>query len=125
MPLVTVDEVVRGWLDLETDQRADAELLIAAAEQWIRDPGRRPDIDDNDPLGKRVVIEVVRAAIGPPAEFTNHTSYTDTMGPWTTAGTLATPAGTLVFTEAHAQLLGITSTAGPSWHFGDQPRGAV
>jgi hypothetical protein len=41
------------------------------------------------------------------------------------SGTLATPAGTLVFTEAHAQLLGITSTAAPSWHFGDQPRGSV
>ncbi|WP_280410693.1 hypothetical protein [Nocardia asiatica] len=125
MPLVTVDDVARGWLDLDTDQRADAELLIAAAEQWIRHPDRRPDVPEDDPIAKRVVLEVVRTALAPPAEFTGHTSYSDTMGPWAQSGTLATPAGTLVFTEAHAQLLGITSTAGPSWHFGDQPRGAV
>jgi len=121
MPLATADDITRGWLDLDDEQSEDAELLIAAAEQWIRDPARRPDIADDDPLGKRVVIEVVRAAIAPPAEFTGHTSYTDTMGPWTTAGTLATPAGTLVFTTGHAQLLGIAITPAPRWHFGDDP----
>ncbi len=121
MPLATADDIVRGWLDLDADQRADAELLIAAAVQWIRDPSRRPDIADNDPLGKRVVVEVVRAAMGPPAEFAGHTSYTDTMGPFTQAGTLATAAGTLVFTAAHAQLLGITAMASPRWYFGDGP----
>lgn len=119
MALATADDIVRGWLDLDTEQRADAEQLIAAAEQWIRDPARRPDIDDNDPAGKRVVIEVVRAAIAPPAEFAGHLSYVDRMGPWAQEGTLATPAGTLHFTVDHAQMLGISAGPVPRWNFGD------
>ncbi|MFD3748333.1 hypothetical protein [Nocardia sp. NPDC058633] len=125
MALITADDVVKGWLDLDTDQRADAELLIAAAEQWIRDPSRRPDISDDDPIGKRVVLEVVRAALGPPAEFAGHLAYVDRMGPWSTEGTLATPAGTLVFTAAHADLLGISLGPAPRWYFGDAPAGTA
>ncbi|WP_280224938.1 hypothetical protein [Nocardia farcinica] len=119
MPLATATDVQRGWLELDADQRLDAEQLIAAAEQWIR--ARRPDMPDDDPLGKRVVIEVVRAALAPPAEFTGHTRYVDAMGPFRQEGELETPAGTLVFTAAHAQLLGISTGPVPRWNFGDCP----
>lgn len=119
MALATVDDVALGWLDLDAGQRGDAEQLIDAAEQWIRD--RRPDIADDDPVGKRVVIEVVRVALAPPPEFAGHLSYADRMGPWSAEGTLATPAGTLVFTAAHAELLGISAGPAPRWHFGDDP----
>jgi hypothetical protein len=119
MALATADEVARGWLTLSDDRRADAELLIAAAEAWIRDPARRPDIDDDDPIGKRVVIEVVRSALSVPAEFTGHTSYSKTVGPWSRSGTVPTPAGVLVFTEQHEQMLGVTSAAMPGGEFGN------
>jgi len=121
MALATADEVARGWLDLDAEQRDDAELLIAAAVQWIRHPARCPDLTDDDPIGKRVVIEVVRAALAPPAEFTGHTRYVDGMGPFRAEGELATPAGTLVFTLAHALLLGIALAPAPRYHFGDCP----
>lgn len=121
MPLATVEEITRGWLDLDDDQRLDAELLIAAAEQWIRHPARRPDLPNDDPGGKRVVIEAVRAALAPPPEFAGHTRYVDAMGPFRQEGELETPAGTLVFTAAHAQLLGISTGPVPRWNFGDCP----
>ncbi|WP_280244168.1 hypothetical protein [Nocardia abscessus] len=119
MPLVTVDEVAQGWRPLDAGERSDAEGLIVAAEAWIRDPSRRPDIADDDPIGKRVVIEVVRTALGPAGGWHNHTAYTDTMGPFAQSGTLVTPAGTLQFTEWHAQLLGISVRPMPRYYFGD------
>ncbi|MFE3196260.1 hypothetical protein ACFXHA_45195 [Nocardia sp. NPDC059240] len=122
MALATVDEIARGWRPLDTDERADAALLIAAAEAWIRDPDRRPDIAEGDPIAKRVVIEVVRAALAPPADFVGHTSYSDGMGPWAQSGTVPTPAGMLMFTAQHEGLLGISSQPMPRGEFGD-PRG--
>ncbi|NEW27250.1 hypothetical protein [Nocardia cyriacigeorgica] len=131
MPLLIVDEVMRGWRSLTDEQQADAQLLIDAAVAWVRDPERRPDIADDDPVGKRVVLEVVRAALAAGPDFTNHVSYADTMGPWSTSGTLATPAGVLIFSEAHERMLGISSDPVPRGDFGDPcdyrypPAGAV
>ncbi|MFI6368921.1 hypothetical protein ACIBG0_40120 [Nocardia sp. NPDC050630] len=119
MPLATADDVALGWRTLSTGERARAELLIAVAEAWIRDPSRRPDIANGDPTGKNVVVEVVRAAMAPPAEFTGHTAYSDTMGPWARSGTLATTAGTLQFLAVHEQMLGISSAPTPTGDFGD------
>jgi hypothetical protein len=120
--LVEVSEVQRGWRTLDTGEQADAQLLIDAAVAWIRDPTRCPDIADDNPIAKRVVIEVVRSAMSVPGEFHGHTSYTDTMGPWSQGGTLATPAGTLLFTAAHAAMLGIPShPVMPTGDFGDPP----
>lgn len=120
MPLATVDEIARGWRSLDDDEKANAEDLIAAAEAWIRDPGRRPDIADGDPLAKRVVVEVVRTAIGPEGDWHNHTSYTDTMGPLAQGGSLATPAGLLLFTATHAAMLGISASPSPRYRFDDE-----
>ncbi|GAB4582619.1 hypothetical protein [Nocardia sp. IFM 10818] len=131
MPLATADDIALGWLPLDTEERARAEVLIAAAEAWIRHPLRRPDILDNDAIGKNVVVEVVRAAMAPPAEFTGHIAYSDTMGPWARSGTLATPAGTLQFLAVHERMLGISSAPQPAAGFGDPagyrypPAGAV
>ncbi|WP_306358846.1 MULTISPECIES: hypothetical protein [unclassified Nocardia] len=124
MTKVTPVEIARGWRELTPDQEADAQLLIDAAYGWITHPDRRPNLDYDDPMGMRAVVEVVRAALAPPPEFTGHVSYTDTMGPWSQSGTLVTPAGTLIFTPAHAQMLGITVGPAPRWHFGDHPQQA-
>jgi hypothetical protein len=116
MPLAEVGDIGRNMTGA---QKSDAETLIAAAEAWIRAPHRRPDIQDDDPTGKRVVIEVVRAAMAVPVEFAGHTSYSKTVGPRSKSGTVDTPAGALVFTKEHERLLGITAAASGS--FGDPP----
>lgn len=119
MALATADDVALGWRTLSTEQRERAEFLISVAEAWIRDPSRRPDIVDGDPMGKHVVVEVVRAAMAAPAEFTNHTGYSDTMGPWARSGTLATPAGVLQFLKVHEEMLGISDEPTAVGGFGD------
>lgn len=113
----SVPDVMRGWLDLDEDRQADAATLIAAAEAWILE--RKPDIDAENPIAKRVVVEVVRAALAPPAEFTGHTSWSDAMGPWSQSGSVPTPAGTLHFTREQAAKLGITDDPMPVGNFGD------
>ena len=117
-PLAPTD-IARGWRTLTAEQQDDAATLIAAALAWMRDPGRRPDITDEDPIARRVVIEVVRTALAAPAEFAGHTSYSKTVGPWSKSGTVATPAGTLAFSEAHASMLGISLTGRAVGEFGD------
>ena len=119
MALITPTEIARGWRTLTVDQQADAQLLIDAVYAWIKDSTRRPDLTDDDPLGMRVVIEVVRAAIVPRPEFTNHTQYAKVIGPWQISGTLATPAGALGFTQQQLDLLGISTGPLPTGEFGD------
>jgi hypothetical protein len=119
MALATAADVALGWRTLSTDEQARATFLISVAEAWIRDPARRPDIADADPIGKHVVVEVVRAAMAAPSEFTGHTAYSDTMGPWARSGTLATPAGVLQFLKVHEEMLGISDGPTPTGGFGD------
>jgi hypothetical protein len=119
MARITPAEIARGWRALTSDQQLDAQLLIDAVYAWIKDPSRRPDLSDDDPIGMRVVIEVVRAALGTRPEFANHTQYAKVIGPWQISGTLATPAGTLGFTRQQLDLLGISNTPLPSGEFGD------
>lgn len=131
MPLATHADVALGWRTLSADEQQRATKLIAVAEAWIKDPSRRPDITDGDVIAQNVVVEVVRTAMAVSADFAGHTAYSDTMGPWARSGTLATPAGTLHFTQAHEQMLGISSSPMPSGCFGDPvgyrypPPGAV
>ncbi|QIS00987.1 hypothetical protein F5X71_00370 [Nocardia brasiliensis] len=119
MPLATPADVALGWRTLTADEETRAELLIAVAEAWIRDPSRRPDIAEGDPTGKHVVVEVVRAAMAAPAEWTGHTSYSETMGPWARSGTLSTPAGVLQFLKVHGEMLGISDGPTAVGSFGD------
>lgn len=131
MAIVTPADITRGWLPLSEDQQADAQLLIDAAVAWLKDPSRRPDIADSDPIAKRILIEVVRSAMSVPAKFAGHTSYSDTMGPWSRSGTVPTPAGTLMFSDAQQDMLGINTRPTPIGGFGDPcgyrypPPGAV
>ncbi|MGW6699636.1 hypothetical protein [Nocardia sp. NPDC055049] len=119
MALATADDVALGWRTLTTEQQARATFLISVAEAWIRDPSRRPDIAEDDPTAKHVIVEVVRAAMGPDAKFTGHTGYSETMGPWARSGTLATPAGVLQFLKVHEEMLGISDEPTAVGEFGD------
>ncbi|MDF3309757.1 hypothetical protein P3H15_32585 [Rhodococcus sp. T2V] len=115
---VTVPDVVTGWRPLSAVEGPWAAQLIATASRWIRDPKRRPDIADDDPDAQFVVIEVVRAALTA-AKHAGHVTYSKTVGGVTRAGTLVNPGRSLVFTEYHHQILGISRSAKPSWTFGD------
>lgn len=112
----TVDEVARGRRPLTGDERLDAEALIAAASKWIRD--RKPGILDDDPTAKLVVIQVVRTALDM-AEHAGLRSYSSTVGGISLSGTLANPGDLLVFTDFQRELLGISTSTMPQWHFGD------
>lgn len=118
MPLATPADVALGWRDFDTGEEQRAALLIAAAEAWIRDPSRRPDVADGDPIAKVVVTEVVRVAMAP-GEWTGYSAFSEGMGPFPRSGTLVTGAGILAFTAQHERMLGISSEPMPTGSFGD------
>lgn len=120
MSLATHADVALGWRDLDSGEQDRATLLIAAAEAWIRDPSRRPDIVDGDPIAKVVVTEVVRVAMAP-GEWAGYSAFSEGMGPFPRSGTLVTGAGTLTFTAQHGRMLGISSEPMPNGSFGDPP----
>lgn len=111
---VTVDEIFRGRTRPPGGVE-DAADLIAAASNWIRD--RKPDIADDDPAARIVVIHVVRTAMASD-KYLGHVSYSKTVGGVTRSGTLANPGALLTFEGSHYQLLGISQSGGPSYCFG-------
>lgn len=113
----TVDEVVAGWRPLSAADRTWAEMLLAAAARWIRKPAHRPDIADDDPDAKLVSISAVRSALVAGANA-GHTQYAKTAGSFQKSGTLTNPEGALRFSDWHKELLGISTTAGPTGCFG-------
>jgi len=114
----TMDEVASGWRPLRPTERVWGQQLLDAAARWIRKPGHRPDIADDDPDAKLVSISVVRSALAPGANA-GHTQYAKTAGSFQRSGTLTNPEGALRFSDWHKELLGLSTTAGPSWSFGD------
>ncbi|MCK8674100.1 hypothetical protein M1M07_23685 [Rhodococcus sp. HM1] len=97
------------------DREDDVRDLIAAASNWIRT--RKPEIADDDPAARVVVIQVVRAAMAT-EKYAGHVSYTKTVGGVTRSGTLANPGALLIFEPSHYQLLGISQAGAPSYFFG-------
>ncbi|USC16222.1 phage Gp19/Gp15/Gp42 family protein [Rhodococcus sp. 11-3] len=113
---VNTDDIESGWRPLTSTEKIWAEQLIASASKWIRN--RKPDLAEDDPDAQFVVIEVVRAALTA-AKYAGHASYAKTVGGVTRSGTLVNPGRSLVFTEFHYQLLGISQVAAPKFTFGD------
>lgn len=112
----TVDDINRGRPPFSDDDKADADALIAAAGEWIRE--RKPGIADDDPAAHIVVIQVVRTAMDT-RRYSGHTSYSKTVGGVTRSGTLANPGALLAFDDSHYQLLRISRSCGASYYFGD------
>ena len=119
----TTADVAGTWRTLNAEQTAYAQLLLNAAELWIR--GKVPGIDDNSVAAHIVSIEVVRAALqrdafgGAPSGKQTRGGKTDE---WTTARTATVEelARTLVFSDYHLQLLGLWQPSGPSYLMGDR-----
>lgn len=108
------DDIFRGRVRTQAAE-ADAEALIAAASNWIRQ--HKPGIADDDPAAHVVVMQVVRSAMATD-KYAGHVSYSKTVGGVTRSGTLANPGALLVFEDSHYQLLGLSRTGGPSYYFG-------
>lgn len=111
-----VTEVENGWRSLTAAEKTDAIAKIAAVSRWIRD--RKPELAEDDPQAKYVVVDVVRFALAN-AKYAGHSSYTRTVGGVTRSGTLVEPGGSMVITDFHKQLLGISINAQPQYFFGD------
>ncbi|NKS97493.1 hypothetical protein GTA09_20230 [Rhodococcus hoagii] len=112
----TADEVNRGRRPLSSDERVNVEAMIAAAGLWIRE--KRPDIADGDQAANFVVVQVVRTAMDT-EKFRGLVSFTKATGGVSRGGTLANPGELIVFSDFHRELLGISKSVMPQWHFGD------
>lgn len=112
----TPDDISTGWRTLTAAEEVDVVSKIAAVSQWIVD--KKPDLADGHPQAKYVVVDVVRAA-RTNAKYAGHTQYSRTVGGVTRSGTLVDPGGSLVITDFHKQLLGISLAIMPQYHFGD------
>lgn len=111
-----IDDLTNGWRSLSDTEKLDAAAKIAAVSSWIRD--RKPDLADDNANAKFVVVDVVRFALTN-AKYAGHSSYSRTVGGVTRSGTLVDPGGSLVITDFHRQLLGISNNAEPQYFFGD------
>lgn len=117
-PFVPIAEFEAQFRDLSAHERTLAERMLQAAAVWIRDPARRPDIAQDDPMAYLVSFEVVRDAM--PAisgiggeSLAGHINYSRGTDARMESGTLAQVAGLLDFTDRHLELLGLSTTALP------------
>lgn len=110
------NDISNGWRALTPAEEVDVPAKIAAVSHWIRE--RKPELAADHPQAKYVVVDVVRFALGT-AKYAGHSSYSRTVGGVTRSGTLVDPGGTLVITDFHKELLGISKVAVPRWKFGD------
>lgn len=108
------EDINIGGRPLNSTQTADAQLMLEAAADWIRE--RRPDIDEQDAKAKLVSIHVVRTALMT-SQYAGLSTFSKTVGGITRSGTLSNPGELLDFTDFHKELLGISFRAGPRWHF--------
>lgn len=109
-------DITNGWRALTAAEQIDVVGKIAAVSHWIQD--RKSDLGTDDPNAKYVVVDVVRYALGT-AKQAGHLSYSRTVGGVTRSGTLVDAGGTLVITDFHRELLGISIAGAPQWNFGD------
>ncbi|ROZ49381.1 hypothetical protein EEB13_05510 [Rhodococcus sp. WS3] len=110
------EDISNGWRALTSAEEIDVLGKISAVSQWIRD--RKPSLLADDPQAKYVVVDVIRFALSN-AKHAGHKSYSRTVGGVTRSGTLVDSGGSLVITDFHKELLGISKVATPRWNFGD------
>lgn len=111
-----VPDVENGWRPLSAAEKLDAVSKIGAVTRWIR--RRNHGIADDDADAKYVVVDVVRFALAT-GKHVGQTSFSRTVGGVTRSGTFVDPGGSMVITDFHRELLGISKSAAPSWNFGD------
>ena len=112
----TTTELAAGWRPLRPTETVWAGQLLDAASRWIR--RQKPGIADDDPDAKLVTLSVVRSALVPGPNI-GHTQYAKTAGSFQRSGTLTNPEAALRFSDWHRELLGLSTSAEPSWTFGE------
>lgn len=111
---ITTDELAGMWRPLSGAEKQLGGLVIEAASAWIRE--NKPDVADDNPAAKLVVFEITKAVLLP-GEWAGYSQWSVTVGGRTRSGTLSDAAAMVSFTPWQLQLLGISTTAEPSWHF--------
>lgn len=117
---ITVDDFEAAWRPLSIAERSNADYLLTSAGQWIRDEYLKfhgVAIADDHAGALAVSIDVVRTAMET-GKYAGHLNYGRTEGPRAKSGSLATPGGSLAFTDWHKEQLGIPTRPRPAWCFG-------
>lgn len=99
---------------LTTAETNVATPLLKVVDGWIRD--RKPGIADDDPAAKVVVFQVVRTALIY-GKYAGLSSFQDTTGDRTKAGTFDASDVEGFITDEHRQMLGLALRAGPRGSF--------
>lgn len=110
-PFAVVSDLVDRWRSLTTAEEIRAYVLLTDASQMILDEDRRHVLDAlTEPTSThvRITCKMVERAMGTPADAPPVTQFSQTMGPFTNAGTLAGPSGDLYLTKAERRQLGFT-----------------
>ncbi|WP_411815495.1 hypothetical protein [Gordonia sp. SND2] len=111
---ITTDELEGMWRPLSGAEKQLGGLVIEAASTWIRD--KKPGIDDANEAARLVVFEITKAVLLP-GEWAGYSQWSVTVGGRTRSGTLSDAAAMVSFTPWQLMLLGISTTAQPSWNF--------
>ncbi len=111
--IVTFEELFRPLVGAEL---ANAEMLLEAAARWIF--RKRPDIAVDDPDAVVVSVAVVKSALLS-MQYGGLSSFTNTLGPRSKAGTLTNPDAALMWADWMFELLGISRNTQAAYYFGD------
>lgn len=118
-PFLSLTNFVGMFRPLSAAESVLADKVLKAVAVWIRDPSRRPDIAADDPMAELVSFEVTRDSLpgvaGNGMSLGGLTSYSVATDSRSEAGTIAELAGLLDFTDRHKELLGLATTATPTY----------
>jgi len=110
-PFADVSDLVNRWRPLTATEDVRAQTLLADASQMILDEDKRhvlSALTAPTSTHKRIVCKMVERAMGSDADAPAVTQFSQTMGPFTEARTLAGPSGDLYLTKAERRQLGFS-----------------
>ena len=110
-PFATPADLIARWRPLTADEIARAVMLLMDASQMILDEDKRRVLSAltvPTSTHARIVCKMVERAMGTPVDAPSVTQFSQTMGPFTEASTLAGPSGDLYLTKAERRQLGFS-----------------
>ncbi|MGV8972908.1 MAG: Gp19/Gp15/Gp42 family protein [Rhodoglobus sp.] len=110
-PFAAVSDLTARWRPLSTDEQTRATTLLLDASQMILDEDTRGILSAltvATATHMRIACKMVERAMGTPTDAPPVTQFSQTMGPFTNAGTLAGASGDLYLTKAERRQLGFT-----------------
>lgn len=110
-PFAVTSDLADRWRPLTTTEQTRATTLLLDASQMILDEDKRHVLDIltvPTPTHKRIVCKMVERAMGTDVDVPAVTQYSQTVGPFTEARTLAGPSGDIYLTKAERRQLGFS-----------------